>query len=44
MTRMLCPKCGESPSKHTDEGLLDHLIECNMFINYVKSLKGGPLQ
>ena len=39
MSRALCPKCGFPPTRHnSQEELIEHLVECQMFISYVKHL------
>lgn len=37
MNTMNCPICKKSPTKHSKEKLIDHLVTCNLFIMYVKS-------
>ena len=39
MSRALCPKCGKLPTRHkSKDELIEHLVECNMFLNYTKHL------
>jgi len=39
MSRALCPKCGKLPTHHkSHDKLIEHLVECDMFIRYTKHL------
>ncbi len=39
MTRMTCPICGKSPKNHTDSELIDHVVDCNLFVTYTRNLR-----
>jgi len=41
MTRVVCPICKLPPSRHSKSKLIEHAVDCNTFVTYVKYMNEG---